>query len=78
MIQTIGRAARNVDGRVIMYADNVTQSMARALGETKRRRDIQIAHNLEHGIEPKTIRREIHNILTMIGIEEENSPKLRC
>jgi excinuclease ABC subunit B len=76
LIQTIGRAARNVDGRVIMYADNVTQSMARALGETKRRRDIQIAHNLKHGIEPKTIRREIHNILSMIGIEEENSPKL--
>ncbi|MDQ2992531.1 MAG: excinuclease ABC subunit UvrB [Candidatus Eremiobacteraeota bacterium] len=76
LIQTIGRAARNVDGRVVMYADNVTQSMARALGETKRRRDIQIAHNLAHGIEPKTIRREIHNILSMIGLEEENSPKL--
>jgi len=76
LIQTIGRAARNVDGRVIMYADVITQSMARALGETKRRREIQIAHNLEHGIEPKTIRREVHNILAMIGATEENVAKL--
>jgi len=76
LIQTIGRAARNVDGRVIMYADVITQSMARALGETKRRREIQVAYNLEHGIEPKTIRREIHNILAMIGIEEQETAKL--
>ncbi|HEY8322231.1 MAG TPA: excinuclease ABC subunit UvrB [Candidatus Baltobacteraceae bacterium] len=76
LIQTIGRAARNVDGRVIMYADVITQSMARALGETKRRREIQVAYNLEHGIEPKTIRREIHNILAMIGATEENTAKL--
>jgi len=76
LIQTIGRAARNVDGRVIMYADVITQSMARALGETKRRREIQVAYNLEHGIEPKTIRREIHNILAMIGVEEQETAKL--
>jgi len=77
LIQTIGRAARNVDGKVIMYADTVTQSMARALGETKRRREIQLAHNAEHGIEPQTIRREIHNILSMIGAGEEPSEKIK-
>ncbi len=77
LIQTIGRAARNVDGRVIMYADVVTQSMARALGETRRRREIQLAFNAEHGIEPKTIRREIHNILSMIGGGDEPAAKIK-
>src|SRR6202040_3253139 len=51
LIQTIGRAARNVEGKVIMYADVVTESMARAVGETKRRRERQVAHKLAHGIE---------------------------
>ena len=67
LIQTIGRAARNVEGQVIMYADVVTESMAKALGETKRRRERQVAFNLEHGIEPKSIRKEVHDILSLVG-----------
>jgi excinuclease ABC subunit B len=67
LIQTIGRASRNVEGKVIMYADVVTESMARALGETKRRREKQLAHNAEHGIEPKTIRKSVRDILDLVG-----------
>jgi excinuclease ABC subunit B len=63
LIQTIGRAARNVDGQVIMYADSVTDSMTRAIGETQRRRQLQIAYNAEHGIEPQTIRKAVNDIL---------------
>jgi excinuclease ABC subunit B len=63
LIQTIGRAARNVDGQVIMYADSVTDSMRRALGETQRRRQLQLAYNAEHGIEPQTIRKAVNDIL---------------
>ena len=63
LIQTIGRAARNVDGQVIMYADTVTDSMTRAIGETQRRRQLQIAYNAEHGIEPQTIRKAVNDIL---------------
>jgi len=71
LIQTIGRAARNVEGKVIMYADVITESMARALGETKRRRERQVAYNLEHGIEPKSIRKEVRDILALVGGEGE-------
>lgn len=59
LVQTIGRAARNENGRVIMYADEVTQSMASAIQETERRRQIQMRYNVEHGIVPKTIKKEI-------------------
>ncbi len=77
LIQTIGRAARNVEGRVIMYADVITESMAKALGETKRRREKQIAHNLANGIEPKTIRKEVRDILALIGGDKTEASKLK-
>lgn len=62
LIQTIGRAARNVAGRVLLYADTITGSLERAIGETERRRAIQIAHNKKHGITPQTIRKKISDI----------------
>jgi excinuclease ABC subunit B len=62
LIQTIGRAARNVNGRAILYADRITDSMRRCLDETNRRREIQIAHNREHGITPETIVKSIQEI----------------
>jgi excinuclease ABC subunit B len=77
LIQTIGRAARNVEGKVVMYADAVTESMARALGETKRRRERQLAFNAEHGIEPRSIRREIRNILAVLDESGAAADRLR-
>ncbi len=67
MVQTAGRAARNIEGRVIFYADRETDSMRRALRETRRRRTRQQAYNEEHGIEPRTIIKEIHNPLVAMS-----------
>ena len=74
LIQTIGRAARNVDGQVIMYADAVTDSMRRAISETMRRRGLQAAHNEVHGIDPTTIRKAVTDILAMIRPERGGAP----
>ena len=74
LIQTIGRAARNVDGQVIMYADEVTDSMRRAISETNRRRGLQQAHNEAHGIDPTTIRKAVTDILAMIRPDRDSAP----
>ncbi len=71
LIQTIGRASRNVSGQVIMYADNMTGSMGRAIEETNRRRAIQLAYNKEHGIVPETIRKEVKTILTSTASQQK-------
>ena len=75
LIQTIGRAARHVNGHVVMYADVVTDSMKRAIGETERRRRIQDSHNLEHGITPRGIQKAVHDITERVkSIAETRAP----
>ena len=75
LIQTIGRAARNAEGEVIMYADTVTDSMREAIDETQRRREIQMAYNEEHHIEPKTVRKAINDISSFLAEATENVGK---
>jgi excinuclease ABC subunit B len=76
LIQTIGRAARNVSGEVHMYADNVTDSMQKAIDETNRRRAKQIAYNTERGVDPQPLRKKISDITELIAKEEEDTQKL--
>jgi excinuclease ABC subunit B len=79
LIQTIGRAARNVDGQVIMYADQVTDSMRHAISETNRRRKAQIEYNTQHGIDPQTIRKSVTDIMAMVRARDggDDAPMAR-
>ncbi|EFU61997.1 excinuclease ABC subunit UvrB [Actinomyces sp. oral taxon 180] len=76
LIQTIGRAARNVSGEVHMYADNITDSMREAISETMRRREIQIAYNEEHGIDPQPLRKKISDVTDMLAREQVDTQTL--
>lgn len=76
LIQTIGRAARNSEGRVIMYGDNITESMEKAIGETERRRAIQTAYNERHGITPQTIRKKVRDVIEATKVAEQKSSYL--
>ncbi len=78
LIQTIGRAARNVRGRVILYADDVTGSMARAIAETQRRRQLQLEYNQKHGITPETVKKAIKEFMPELAREgkEKRAKKL--
>src|SRR6478735_9273881 len=76
LIQTIGRAARNVSGQVVMYADKVTASMEKAIDETNRRREKQVAYNTAHGVDPQPLRKKIADITEMLAREDENTEEL--
>ena len=73
----MGRAARNVDGQVVMYADQVTDSMRRAISEVSRRRKVQLEFNAEHGIDPQTIRKKVVDILEMVRAREGEDDDVR-
>jgi excinuclease ABC subunit B len=72
LIQTIGRAARHVEGTVIMYADKMTDSMRKAISETNRRRSIQMEYNVQHGIVPQSIQKTVRNVIEATRVAEEN------
>jgi excinuclease ABC subunit B len=76
LIQTIGRAARNVSGQVHMYADRITDSMANAIDETNRRRAIQVAYNKEHGVDPQPLRKKIADITDQLAREDADTQEL--
>jgi excinuclease ABC subunit B len=76
LIQTIGRAARNVSGQVVMYADKVTPSMEKAIDETNRRREKQVAYNKAHGVDPQPLRKKIADITEMLAREDEDTAEL--
>jgi excinuclease ABC subunit B len=77
LIQIIGRAARNVEGQVVMYADQVTKSMQKAINETNRRRRLQAEYNLERGIDPQTIRKRVSDILELVSSEAPSGDRRR-
>ncbi|MDH4177678.1 MAG: helicase-related protein, partial [Thermoleophilia bacterium] len=77
LVQTIGRAARNVHGRVLLYGDKVTEAIQGALEETNRRRDVQLAYNVEHGITPETIVKGVSDIGELLALESPNVPARR-
>ena len=76
LIQTIGRAARNVSGQVMMYADRMTPSMEMAIDETNRRRAKQVAYNVAHGVDPQPLRKKIADITEMLAREDETTEEL--
>ena len=77
LIQTIGRAARNADGRVIMYADNMTDSMRKAIDETERRRKIQQEYNEAHGITPTTIKKAVRDLIAISKAANDKGDKIK-